>query len=86
MIETTSTDATEGAEIEVVLTDKVTMPGRIVWRIERNAGIKFDLPLHQKVVEHFGYAENEEFDRHDPRDRFGIPLVDYPITACGMIE
>lgn len=85
MIESPSKLAKEGAEIEVVLTDKVTMPGRIVWRIDKNAGIKFDLPLHPKVVEHFGYEDDEEFDRDDPRDRFGIPLVEYS-SAAGLIE
>jgi hypothetical protein len=86
MIETTDDAAEEGAEIGVALTDKVQMPGRIVWRLGKNAGVKFDLPLHQKVVEHFGYAHGEDFDRDDPRDRFGIPLVEFSHQAAGMIE
>ena len=86
MIETTEERAEDGAVVEIGLTDKVVMPGRIVWRLGKNAGIKFDLPLHQKVVEHLGYSEDEEFDRNDPRDRFGIPIVDFRDRAAGMIE
>lgn len=86
MIETTDAAAQQGAEVGVALTDKVQMPGRIVWRLGKNAGVKFDLPLHQKVVEHFGYTQEEDFDRDDPRDRFGIPLVEIREQAAGMIE
>ncbi|MDN3645688.1 PilZ domain-containing protein [Pontixanthobacter aestiaquae] len=86
MIETDEKLAQEGSEVEINLTNKIAMPGRIVWRVSKNAGIKFDLPLHQKVVEHFGYSEDEEFDRNDPRDRFGIPLVEIRAQAAGMIE
>lgn len=85
MIETKSDLAREGAEIDVRLNAKVIMPGKIVWRIDKNAGIKFSLPLHQKVVERFGY-DGEDFDSNDPRDRFGIPIVDFPDMAAGMIE
>lgn len=86
MIETTHGSAEEGAKIEIALTSKVKMPGRIVWRLGKNAGIKFDLPLHQRVVEHFGYAQDEDFDRNDPRDRFGIPIIEIRSQAAGMIE
>ncbi|MXO89859.1 PilZ domain-containing protein [Pontixanthobacter aquaemixtae] len=86
MIETSDDAAEEGAEVELSLTGKTTIPGRIVWRLGKNTGIKFDLPLHQKMVEHFGYSDEEDFDRNDPRDRFGIPLVDIRPVAAGMIE
>lgn len=85
MIETKSRLAKEGETIEVMLADNVSIPGKIVWRIDNNAGIKFDVPLHKTVVEKFGYDESEEFDRDDPRDRFGIPLVEYSSSA-GLIE
>ncbi|MFZ1741897.1 MAG: PilZ domain-containing protein [Pontixanthobacter sp.] len=86
MIETPDDDAVEGASVKIVLTGKAVMPGKIAWRVGKNAGVKFDLPLHQKVVEHFGYSDDEEFDRDDPRDRFGIPLVEVRSMAAGMIE
>ncbi|NTZ42368.1 PilZ domain-containing protein [Altererythrobacter sp. SALINAS58] len=76
MIETRSGNLSEGSAVEVRLRELATMPGRIVWRIGRNAGIKFEVPLHQKVVEHFGFsAPDEDFDSNDPRDRFGIPIL-----------
>jgi len=85
MIETPSEAAVEGQELQVTLNPKITVPGKIVWRINKNAGIKFDIPLHQKVVEHFGY-EDELFDRDDPRDRFGIPLVEIRAQAAGAFD
>ena len=85
MIETGSKLAEQGVRVEVKLSEKVAMPGKIVWRVDRNVGIKFDLPLHQKVVEALGYSAEEEFDRDDPRDRFGIPLVECSVAA-GLIE
>ncbi|MBD3729431.1 MAG: PilZ domain-containing protein [Sphingomonadales bacterium] len=76
MIETPSAKAEINAPILVRLNDKTEMPGHIVWRIGKNAGIKFDLPLHTAVVEALGYeGVEEDFDRNDPRDRFGIPLL-----------
>lgn len=86
MIESPSDACVKGAPIEICLTDKLTVPGRIVWRIEKNAGIKFSAPIHQKVVEHFGYEDEEEFDRHDPRDRFGIPLVGTLHAGAGRLD
>ena len=77
-------DMQEGSRVEVDLSEVASMNGTVVWRIERNAGIKFDVPLHAAVVESMGYAGcEEEFDRHDPRDRFGIPLVDTLHQAAG---
>ena len=76
MIETRNPDAVRGAQITISLGDMGRFPGQIVWRIEKNAGVKFDHPLHQRVVEYFGYSSMaEEFDEADPRDRFGLPLI-----------
>ncbi|GAA4644109.1 hypothetical protein GCM10023115_20690 [Pontixanthobacter gangjinensis] len=86
MIETPTKDAVQDAEVKIVLTGKAIMPGKIAWRVGKNAGVKFDLPLHQKVVEHFGYTTGEDFDRDDPRDRFGIPIVESLPVAVGLIE
>ena len=85
MIELSDTTAEEGAPLIVTLKEGIEMPGHIVWRIGKNAGIKFEMPLHTKVVETFGYDEDEVFDRNDPRDRFGIPLVETRKTGSGYM-
>lgn len=85
MIEAPHFDAETGDAVHIALNAKILVPGHIVWRVVKNVGIKFDIPVHQKVVEHFGYA-NEQFDGDDPRDRFGIPLVDIRETASGALE
>ena len=74
MIETSHPGAMEGAEVQVHLNDMTVMPGKIAWRSGRNAGIKFEVPLHSRLVEKLGYIASESFDDADPRDRFGIPL------------
>ncbi len=75
MIEMRREDVSEGSKVEVRLRDLASIPGQIVWRIGRNAGIRFETPLHHKVVEHFGFrAPEEDCDPHDPRDRFGNPI------------
>lgn len=75
MIEAPGIGAKEGDTVAIALNAKIVVPGIVVWRIDKNMGIKFDVPLHQRVVEHFGYRD-ESFDGEDPRDRFGIPLTD----------
>ena len=75
MIECAGMDLVEGSEIVVHLNQRAAIPGRVVWQIDGNAGIKFTAPLHTKVVHAMGFPEGEDFDAHDPRDRFGIPLV-----------
>ena len=85
MIEAPDVGDQEGRPIEIALNPKIKVPGHVAWQIDKNMGVKFDIPLHQKVVEHFGYSD-EQFDRNDPRDRFGIPLVEVRTTAAGMIE
>jgi len=85
MIEKSGTVFEEGQDVQVALNPKITVPGKIVWCVEKNAGIKFDIPLHQKVVEHFGY-QDEHFDRDDPRDRFGIPLIEIRAHASGAFD
>lgn len=76
MIETGNIAASEGDHIDIVLKDLGAVPGKIVWKVGRNAGVKFELVLHQRVVEYFGFSgSQEDFDQHDPRDRFGIPLI-----------
>lgn len=75
MLEIRSRSAQEGSDIEVDLRGMVKAHGHIVWRIENKAGVKFETPVHQKIVEMLGYTSAaEKFDVDDPRDRFGLPL------------
>lgn len=85
MIEAPDADIGIGSEVQIGLNAKIIVPGHVVWAVDKNVGVKFSVPLHTKVVEHFGY-ENEVFDDNDPRDRFGIPLVEIRATAAGIIE
>ncbi len=85
MIEAPDVPARTGDAVTIALNARIVVPGRIVWRVEKNVGVKFDIPVHQKVVEHFGYR-NEQFDGDDPRDRFGIPLIEIRETASGILE
>jgi hypothetical protein len=83
MIEIAGDSVQKGSDIVVRLGRGFDLPGRIVWRIEKNAGVKFDAPLHPSVVERLGYTDEDDFDRNDPRDRFGIPLVERLHMAAG---
>lgn len=75
MIECTNELLKEGAEIQVDLKGLLRAPGTVVWRIGRNAGVKFEIPVHHSVIEQLGYRENAgEFEVHEPLDRFGLPL------------
>lgn len=85
MIESGSKLLVEGAEVRLVMREKIEVSGRVAWRVGKNAGIKFDQTLHPRVVEQFGY-DDEEFDRHDPRDRFGIPLVGMLHAGAGRLD
>lgn len=85
MIESGSKLIKQGAPVGLVLRDRIEVRGRVAWRIGKNAGIKFEQALHPRVVEQFGYVD-EEFDRHDPRDRFGIPLVEMLHSSAGRLD
>lgn len=85
MIESGSKLLKEGATVALTMRERIEVGGKVVWRIGKNAGIRFDQMLHPKVIEQFGYDE-EEFDRHDPRDRFGIPLVDMLKASAGRLD
>ena len=80
-------DMAEGSRVDLDLNDITSMKGTVVWRIEKNAGIKFDVPLHPAVVQSMDLADiGEDFDRHDPRDRFGIPLVGTLHKPAGYMD
>ncbi|MDA7787794.1 PilZ domain-containing protein [Sphingomonadaceae bacterium] len=87
MIETGACNAQEGESLEVFLGPQISMPGKVAWRVGSNAGVQFLLPLHQAVVEAFGFsADDEDFDREDRRDRFGLPLIGVNHSGAGRIE
>lgn len=85
MIESASKQLKVGARVVLTLRDRIEISGEVVWRIGNNAGIRFDQMLHPRVVEQFGY-DDEDFDRHDPRDRFGIPLVEMLKASAGRLD
>lgn len=87
MLELGDVEISEGAVIEVTLKTGTTLPGKIVWRVDQNTGIKFDHHLHQKVVEACGQFDAEQpFDRDDRRDRFGLPLMAKQIGGPDLIQ
>ena len=87
MIELGSVQIEDGDRLEVALKTGTKMTGKIVWRVAQNAGIKFDHPLHQKVVEACGqFDADEPFDRDDMRDRFGLPLMSKKSGGPDLIE
>ncbi|WP_230293685.1 PilZ domain-containing protein [Croceicoccus sp. Ery5] len=55
----------------------IRMSGVVVWHDERNAGLRFDQPLHEAVVRFLGYdpAKGEPLM---PTDRFGRALPRLP--------
>lgn len=85
MIESESALLVQDAAVSLTLRDRIEINGRVAWRVGKNAGIKFEQTLHPRVVEQFGY-EDEEFDRNDPRDRFGIPLIETLHAAAGRMD
>lgn len=53
----------------------IRLSGIVVWHDGRYAGIKFDDPLHEAVVNFLGYStKNLLPGRIGPSDRFGRPL------------
>lgn len=86
MIELADAEASEGDPLTVILEVGLEMAGTIVWRVDNNAGVKFEHPLHASMVQKFGFDQEQVFDRDDPRDRFGIPLVETRKVAAGWIE
>ncbi len=85
MIEAAHDALVPGDAVQIALNPKIRVPGHIVWRVDKNIGIKFDVPVHQTVLEHFGYRD-ELFDGDDPRDRFGIPLTEMQSVMGGSAQ
>lgn len=75
-----------GTEVKIQLGDAETVPGKVAWLRKRNLGVEFCEPISRETVEEFGYPDDEDFDRDDPRDRYGLPLVSNLKTAAGHID
>ena len=76
-----------GTVVTVHLKTGTKLSGKVVWRVDENTGIKFDHPLHQKVVEACGMDDSDEpFDHDDMRDRFGLPLIAKQVGGPDLIQ
>jgi hypothetical protein len=78
MIEVAKIKIEVGDPVRLNLYDVITINGRIAWKSEKNAGVCFDLPLGNAIVERLGFGSTAlGFDEFVPRDRFGqlIPNV-----------
>ncbi|AKM10683.1 PilZ domain-containing protein [Croceicoccus naphthovorans] len=51
----------------------IRISGIVIWQNERNAGVRFDQPLHEAVVRFLGYDPVQNAGLF-PTDRFGRPL------------
>ena len=82
MMEVPHDDVAVGDLVRVELLDFETAQGEVVWRAERNAGVRFNSPVHEAIVRHMGFTPVvSTFDEQLPRDRFGRAL-----PALGAIE
>lgn len=86
MVQLDDVETRQGDPLTVTLETGLHCAGVVAWRIDNNAGVKFDHPLHAAVVQKFGFDQEQVFDRDDPRDRFGIPLVETRATAAGHMD
>ena len=85
MIEVARLDIQVGDEIQLNLHDIITASGRIAWKINGNAGVKFDGLLSEVIVEHLGFSSSAlTFDEMHPRDRLG-EKIDSPITELSSL-
>ena len=79
MIEISQGQLTIGDSVVVKLTHFVQAHGQVVWQIEQNAGVRFEAPLPDLLVERLGFQPNTtRFEDLAPRDRFGRLLPSLP--------
>jgi len=75
MIEVGGLSIEVGDEIQLNLHDLITASGKIAWKIEGNAGVKFSGILAGSIVEHLGFSSSAlTFDELAPRSRSGEVL------------
>jgi PilZ domain len=82
MIEVASGQIKVGDSVRLNLFDFATMSGRIAWKSERNAGVRFDSLLGDAIVRHLGFwSSSLGFDDCLPKDRLGQLIPDLPAAA-----
>jgi translation initiation factor IF-1 len=72
MIEVGKINIEVGDEIQLKLHDIISATGQIAWKIDGNAGVKFNGILNASILEYFGSSSSVlAFEEQQPRDRFG---------------
>lgn len=77
MIEMSFCQVSESDRIYLKVEGNIRVGGVIVWLDGKNAGIRFDEPLHEAVVRFLGYDPASRILML-PTDRFGRPLPKLP--------
>lgn len=86
MVELPGKPLEPGTALDVRLSNSVEIRGEVAWQMGKNTGIAFEVPLHQRVVETFGFDKDAEFEAEDPMDRFGLPLDVGNAASAGSRE
>lgn len=73
MIEIPMNRVSPGDRVYIKAEGNIRMAGLVIWQDERNAGVRFDQPLHEAVVRFLGY-DPAKGEPALPTDRFGRPL------------
>ncbi|RVQ69619.1 PilZ domain-containing protein [Croceicoccus ponticola] len=77
MIEMEFNQVGEGDRLFLKAEGNIRLSGLVVWQNERNAGVRFDDPLHEAVVRFLGY-DPVRSALEPPTDRFGRLLPKLP--------
>lgn len=81
MLEVGSIGLQMGEPIILNLHDIISVTGQIAWKIDGNAGVKFDGILSHVILEHLGFSSSTlHFEEQQPRGRLGEILA---IPALG---
>jgi hypothetical protein len=57
------------------------IPGKVKWVIDVKAGIEFDRPLHQAIVDHLLMSPTQGVNEKPLVDRFGRPVPELPRSS-----
>jgi len=77
MIEMDYNHVGQGDRLYLRADGNIRMGGLVVWQNGKNAGVRFDDPLHEAVVRFLGY-DPVKGAMMLPTDRFGRPLPKLP--------
>lgn len=83
MVEMPYRQVSEGDHLCLKTDGNIRMGGVVTWQDEKNAGIRFDVPLHEAVVRFLGYDPAKAVHLI-PVDRFGrlLPKLSKFSRAC----